>query len=260
MPLMVNINVNSLNQLEKKIHNTILKTSSSRSNISINDSAELCGCSISKISKFVKKLGFANYKQYIQFVYGTTPDKNNTNSEFDRIRFFMDHFDSSIVEYISELIENFDRIILLGYGPTFYVLSYFEFKLRIIANKNVFAVQEEQIAINMLEENKANNDTLLLCFSVSGNFRSFARVYDAAQKTQVDSVIILEEYNPKAVHQFENAILLTEDVQPNPWRVYEKTRVLFFILIEEIMSVIVKRLYERKALESEKINDVDTKA
>lgn len=255
---MVNIKVNSLNPLEKKIHSTILEVSSLRPNLSIRDSAELCGCSMSKISKFVKKLGFTNYKQYIQFVYGTIPDKNDAHSEFDRIRFFMDHFDYSIVEHLTELIENFDRIILLGYGPTFYALSYFEYKLRTIANKNVFAMQEEQVAINMLEECKANNDTLLLCFSVSGNFRSFACVNNAAKKAQVYTVIILEECNPKIVHQFENAISLTEDVQPNPWRVYEKTRLLFFILIEEIMSSIVKQLYERKAAVSKKVNDSDT--
>lgn len=240
---MININVNKLNGLEQKIHSTIeAALTTPEKNLSITEAAALCGCSTSKISKFIKKLGFANYKQYILYMLGKEIDTPRVQPEFDRIRTFMDQFDAAIVDYFVDLLNKFDRIVLLGYGTTFYALLYWEYKLRVINNKNIFAVQDNQTAQNMLDEN-----TLLLCFSVSGNFMSFDEVYRAASEKKSHAVVVLEEYNPIIIGKFDNIIFLTQTVQPYPWKFYEKSRIIFFILLEEIMNKIVTDQYENAA-------------
>lgn len=237
---MVNINLNKLNELELKIHSTIKQALSDES-LSINEAAELCGCSISKISKFVKKLGFPNYKQYIQYMLGREIAEPQPQAEFDRIRMFMEQFDSGIVDYFIDLFDRFSRIVLLGYGSTFYALLYWEYKLRVINNKNVFAVQDNQTAQNMLDAN-----TLLLCFSVSGKFMSFEDVYSTAMERNAYVAVVLEEYNPDILGKYSNIVSLTRTTQPYPWKFYEKSRILFFILIEEIMNKIVAKQYENE--------------
>lgn len=241
---MININLYILNTLEKKIHATIMEACKKCTNISINEAALLCGCSTSKISKFVKKIGFHNYKQYLQYLQGTLNEQEVIHSEFERIKKFLERFDESLIDYLKKLINKYNRIILLGYGPTYYVLSYFEYKLRVIMHKNVLAIQDEDTAINMLSNNKTDEETLLLYFSVSGSFRDFTKIHEIVQKKHIYSAVILEEYNPKVISQCNNVIYLSEHVQPYSWRYYEKPRTFFFILVEEIMASIVREQYE----------------
>ena len=68
----MNIDVNNLNPLEQQIHQKMTQFAAEHDPLRIGHAAELCGCSESKISKFVKNLGFDGYKQYLQFL-----DKNN---------------------------------------------------------------------------------------------------------------------------------------------------------------------------------------
>ena len=241
--IMININLQDLNDLECSIHETIMEAAKSQDNLLITESAELCGCSTSKISKFVRKLGFDNYKQYMQYVNGEEIFENSSLSrdEFSRIKAFMDSFDFDIVGNFVDLIQKYDKVILLGYGPTYYAMTYFEYKLRFATEKNVFAVQENQMAKNLMSE-----DTLVLCFSVTGVFKDFSDVYNAAKSKGAYPIVIMEEYNVNAVEKYDNIIFLTEGSQPDSFEVYEKSRILFFIFIEEICRELVKKQREKE--------------
>ncbi len=251
---MVNINFGALNELEQKIHETITRSSKEYDSLTINESAELCGCSISKISKFVQKLGFENYKQYMQYIYGGDIQPLETSEEFDRIKDFLNHYDHDVTDYFVELISNYERIVLLGYGTTYYTLQYFGSKLQVITNKNVVVPQDTQTAESTLMEN-----TLLLCFSLSGKFLSFADIYQKAHQKGATCVVVLEEYNTDVLNEYDNVIFLTQHVQPYPWTFHEKSRIIFFVFIEEIMNKIIANQYEAEkaaelaALEAEKV-------
>ncbi len=52
---MINLDLSTLNPLEKKIHKQMIRHSKAIPFIRINQAAEFCQCSVSKISKFVKK-------------------------------------------------------------------------------------------------------------------------------------------------------------------------------------------------------------
>ncbi len=67
---MITMDLRLLNPLEKQIHEIFLRQQDFAANLRITQAAQLCQCFVSKISKFVKKLGFHNYKQYMGFLAG----------------------------------------------------------------------------------------------------------------------------------------------------------------------------------------------
>jgi len=110
-PHMINIDINNLNPLEKEIYNTLTQKVLTVPNIRITQAAEYCDCSISKISKVVKKLGFRNYKQFMGFLYGEEISVNSETSELKRLRRFIDDFDPKVVDDFIKLLNQHERVI-----------------------------------------------------------------------------------------------------------------------------------------------------
>jgi len=84
MNFMINIDLSRLNPLEQEIYSKIKAYSVEHADLKITQVAEMSNCSISKISKFVKKLGFKNYKQYMDFLYGRDMPSKKTSMALDR--------------------------------------------------------------------------------------------------------------------------------------------------------------------------------
>ncbi len=92
------IDLHTLNPLERHIHEVLLAQRDTKGTMRINQAAEICNCSVSKISKFVKKLGFHNYKQYMEFfLNGKDIIGYTSTNEIQRIRSFLDTFDSQLL-------------------------------------------------------------------------------------------------------------------------------------------------------------------
>lgn len=88
---MLEINMsNRTNAPDAEIHDCLSEEFKKNEALTIVEAADLCHCSPSKISKFVKKLGFQNYKQYRDFICRKTPVARTYSDEFDRIRHFLD--------------------------------------------------------------------------------------------------------------------------------------------------------------------------
>jgi DNA-binding MurR/RpiR family transcriptional regulator len=231
---MINIDFNKLNPLEKKINEKLLQVSKSTSNITINQAAEACDCSVSKISKFVKKLGFDNYKQYMNFLYGKELPQKKSFEELERIKNFIDDFDISLVDKFIELMNAYEKIILFGYGPSFICTQYFEYKLRINTNKVIIAVPDE-ISLESLIDEKS----LLVIFSATGKFRSFDRINSLAKEKNCEVLFIVEEYNAALLSNYNKIFWLSKFPQPEDLKPYEKSRIVFFIFIEEVIQHII---------------------
>jgi len=232
---MINIDLNNLNPLEKEIYNTLTQKALSISNIKIIQAAEFCNCSISKISKVVKKLGFKNYKQFMSFLYGETISVTFTSNELNRLKQFIDDFDSKVVDDFIDLINKHERIILFGYGPSFIVAQYFEYKLHTITNKYSIAMQDALSVKNM-----ADNKSLLVIFTATGTFKSFEDIYRTAKEKDCTVSVISEEYNPSLVNTCDNLFWLSKYNQPSELKPHEKSRTIFFIFIEEVMQKLMQ--------------------
>lgn len=241
---MITINFDNLNELEKQIHEKLASYVKVDGAIRINQAANLCNCSSSKISKFVKRLGFENYKQYMEFLQGEDFSHLNASCEMTRIRKFMDNFDDGLVNELLELIYKYDKIILFGYGPSLLCAQYFEYRLRIFTNKSVVAVSDEISVISMADEK-----TLLIFLTVTGAFRSFEDVYNASKEKGCETILVVEEYNADLFSQFDRIFWLSNYAQPKELKPYEKSRTIFFIFFEEIIQRLIntnKALLEEK--------------
>lgn len=184
---MINIDFGKLNKLEQKIHETLSEQIKINDNMRITEAAETCDCSTSKISKFVKKLGFDNYKQYLDFLQGRDiPEQNHTN-ELLRIHNFINDFDDLMAEEMLELIEKHDKIVLFGYGPSLICAQYFEYRLRLFTSKMIIAVADEVSVASM-----TNESTLLILITVTGKFQSFQDVYTQSKEKGCDVVMVVE--------------------------------------------------------------------
>jgi DNA-binding MurR/RpiR family transcriptional regulator len=228
---MISIRLDRLNSLEVEIHETITKESNAHDKLTITKAAHLCGCSVSKISKFTKKLGFKNYKQYINYIYGNELPRDETSSELDRIRDFLDAFDPKLVDQFIELIEGYSKIILFGYGPSYICAQYFEYKLRIATTKTVITAPDE-----LSIERAMDDESLLVIFTTTGNFESFDYIYTKAKENNCETLFILEEYNLKMLESYDNVFFLTNTFQPAQLLPYEKSRTVFFIFIAEVIQ------------------------
>ena len=228
---MININMSNLNPLEREIYDTLQNHSQTDADIKINQAAELCGCSVSKISKFVKKLGFSNYKQYMDFLYGKEIVVKSSSTELDRIRHFIDDFDETIVDEFIELVNSHEKIVLFGYGPSFIVAQYFEYRLRVSTNKFVMAVSDE-ISIETI----VDDTTLLVIFTATGTFRSFENIYPIAKEKGSEVLMIVEEYNTSLFSNCDRIFWLCKFPQPSHLKPHEKSRTVFFIFIEEVIQ------------------------
>lgn len=240
---MINIDFNRLNPLERTINETLMKYARKTSDITINEAAELCGCSISKISKFVKKLGFSNYKQYVDFLYGREQPQKEFSAELERLKSFIDDFDVALVDEFVELMSSHDKIILFGYGPSFICAQYFEYRLRIVTNKVVIAVPDVVSVERLMDDS-----SLLVIFSATGQFKSFDDVNSIAKEKGCNVLLVIEEYNPKLQTGYDRIFWLCKYPQPQDYKPYEKTRTVFFIFIEE---VILRLLAESRKAEED---------
>lgn len=233
---MININFNVLNPLERKIHERLIGYSQYQPTIKITEAAAYCDCSVSKISKFVKKLGFSNYKQYLDFLYGRDIPSTFQSDELNRIKAFIDNFDESKVDELVELIEQHDKIVLFGYGPSLICAQYFEYRLRTSTNKLIIAVADEISVASM-----TNESTLLILLTVTGRFHTFENIYHATKAKGCEVAIVVEEYNTDLFHQCDKIFCLSQLNQPEHLLPYEKSRTVFFIYLEEVIQRLMKK-------------------
>ena len=236
---MLDIDINNLNPLEKQIHEKITNELKKSKALTITQSAELCNCSVSKISKYTKKLGFQNYKQYMDFMCGRKAPQRESSDELDRIRNFLDEFDISLIDKFIDLIDKYEKIILLGYGPSRYCAQYFEYRLRLIVKQTVIAVADE-ISAHALADDK----TLLIIFSATGTYRSFDSILHIVHERGGQSLLIAEEYNSSLIPTEGIIYFLTNSTQTFTTVPYEKSRAIFFIFIEEIIHTLLLRRIE----------------
>lgn len=227
---MIHVDFDALNPLERRIHGLLAKHAETAPTIRIKHAAELCGCSVSKISKLAKKLGFSSYKQYVDFLCGVDLPTSEASTEIDRLRRFLDGFDRTMVDDLVELIQRHEKLLLLGSGPSLLCAQYFEYRLMTCTDKVTIATQDDLIAAS-----NTDDKTLLLILTVTGSFRSYEKIYRDTKAKGGDVAVLIEEYHPFLIRQFDKVFCLTNEAQPDDLHPHEKTRTAFFIFMEEVI-------------------------
>ena len=237
---MIQVDLSNLNELEKKIYKRLLEYSEDNPPFRITEAAKVGGCSVSKISKYVKKLGFDNYKQYISFLYGEEISTTPESDELTRLKKFMDDFYSSLINEFIDLLNSHKKIILFGYGPSGIATKYFEYKIRTCSNNMAIAVSDEGSISSIVD-----NNSLLIIFTVTGSFKSFKNIYENAKENNCEVVIVAEEYNSSLFNQCDHIFWLSKYDQPKYLEPYQKSRTIFFIFIEELVRNIINKTHKK---------------
>lgn len=226
------LHFDKLNRLENEMHNILQQEIKQNSQLKSADAAKLCDVSTSKISKFVHKLGFINYRQYREFIIsGELQPIKQQISELDRLSDYIKRFDYRKPRKLSKLISNYDRIVLYGFGPSLIAAEYFAYRLRINTNHDVVSTSDDFIVTSNFKKN-----TLLLIYTATGTFRSFEKIINICEMNNIAYLIICEEYNNLEYLENKNVLYLTDDTQENKQYAYDKTRTIWFIFIEEVIS------------------------
>lgn len=236
---MITIDLTTLNPLEKHIHEQMVRHSRTMPAIRINQAAEFSKCSVSKISKFVKKLGFNNYRQYLDFLYGKEITPAASSDELNRLSSFIETFDMVMIDELLALIDSHDKMALFGYGPSLLCAQYFEYRFRNCSDQTTMALSDEVTLKNMVDES-----TLLIIITETGRFQSFQNIFDAAKEKGAKVVILVEEYNTTLFSQCDKIFCLSPNPQPKHLKPYEKSRTLFFIFLEEVIQRLLQRKFE----------------
>lgn len=228
---MINLDLSRLNPLELSVYHAIHTYAKDHPDLRIREAAEISQCSISKVSKLSKKLGFSNFKQYMDFVYGRTPEKKKSSSELDRLKQFIEDFDMNLVDDFIEILNEYEKVILFGYGPSYLMAQYFEYKLRVCTNKTVIALSDELSVRSMVD-----NKTLLVVLTTTGSFKSFQSIFELSKSKGGEVLVVAEEYNPSLINTCDKMFWLSRFPQSSDLLPHEKSRTVFMIFIEEVIQ------------------------
>lgn len=231
---MFNIDVTKLTELEKQVLDRLSDYSQKNAPPRIIEAAKICECSVSNVSKAIKKAGFRGYKAYINYLYYGDQPTRETIPEIERLKRILDEFDISLVHEFVELLSRHEKIVLFGYGPSFIAAQYFEYKLRFCTEGFVTTAPDENSLVNMVD-----GTTLLAIFSTTGQYRSFRELTQKAMERGAEVVVVSEEYNPHLMEDCGRYYVLSNHRQSDDLRPYEKTRTVFFIFFEQVIQTIL---------------------
>lgn len=223
----------NLNSLENEIHTVLYSEINSNPTLKIVDAAVIAAVSPSKISKFCQKLGFNNYKQYKEYIL--TGSVTSSSPELERISMYIKKFDSRKAMKLARLITKYDRIILHGIGPSLIAVEYLAYRLRIHTTKDIITTSDD-FFINT----NINTNTLVVIYSVTGTFRSFNSILTTCSAKNTEYIVVCEENTNQKEFLNRNILYLTDTKQDLHPLAYEKTRTLWFIYIEEVISRLIE--------------------
>jgi DNA-binding MurR/RpiR family transcriptional regulator len=231
---MFNVDKTRLNLSERRIVNDLVAHAKSSPSFKITEAAEICGCSVSQVSKAIKKAGFSGYKNFIRVLYTGEQPQAPALDELERLKRVIEDFDTAAIDEFVSLIYAHEKIILFGYGPSLISTQYFEYKLRFCSNAFVTTAPDEQSAKSMLDRSN-----LLVIFTTTGQYRSFESLTIEAKKKGADVVVVSEEFNPLLLENCNRYFVLTRHKQSDTLKPHEKTRTVFFIFFEQVIQKIL---------------------
>lgn len=227
---MFKIDENRLNSQEQAVLDTLSRYAKNNPAPKIVEAARVCGCSVSQVSKAVKKAGFGGYKKYLDYLYfGSTPKKEPLH-ELQRLKRVIDDFDPALVDDFAQLIRDHDKIVFFGYGPSLICAQYFEYKLRFCIDAFITTPPDETSVRNLVDES-----TLLAIFTTTGQYRSFEDLWKYTKSRGSTVVVVSEEFNSVLMDKCDHYLVLSHHKQPDNLLPHEKTRTVFFIFFEEVI-------------------------
>lgn len=203
--------------------------------MNISELAIFCGVSVSKISKYSKKLGFNGFKDFIfqlKIDYNNSRDKGGAfDYQKDKINLFFEDYNPEIVENIQNIIMNSNKIYLFGRGPSHNVCEYYTPRLRVATGKNFISDYDEYLFdLDYFNQNENDKKTAII-LTVSGKSKKVHEMLKICNDRNITTICISSYYNDKLAKNSTEYLSLI-----NRKEVFDKSvirgRTLFFIFLE----------------------------
>ena len=165
--------------IEHHIARVMLEHIHQLNNISIGAMADLCSVSKSTISKFVKQLGFEDYKEFKDYILQKGTEEY-LDVLFSDIRYLFFNTDSKKIEHLVTLIHDYEEVAAFGEGYSETAALNFQHKMSFY-QKFIYTTTNDRKQVEYISHAKEN--TLLLIFSNSGRYISeYTHLTDAPSK------------------------------------------------------------------------------
>lgn len=233
---MLNVDETRLNTTEQHIMKTLSGYANEHPAPSISEAAAICGCSISQVSKTVRKAGYQGYKQYIRVLYSADLPRRAVLEEIERLKRFLEEFDPGLVAEFVGLLAGYRKIILFGYGPSLICAQYIEYKLRFCIDAHVATAPDEHTVRRMVD-----SESLLVILTATGRYRGFDGIVSHAETQGAAVVVVSEEYNPELARLVRRYLCLSEHRQSGTLEPHQMTRTVFFIFFEQVVQTILSQ-------------------
>lgn len=247
--------------LEKQVANYILSHLDEMNNISIHALAKSACVSAPTVLRLCSKLGFKGFSpfkvelmaemldqrlEYIQEeinINDTIVEVNKkilqmAKQELDDTYLMLDH---SQVEQAITLIEQSQRILILGVGSSALVAKELEYQLLKI-KKNVFCNLDYHIQYNTLSTFTEND--LLVVFSYSGETQECVNALLLANKIKVKSISITRLGSSK-VAQLSTLILNTSSSEDKLRLIPIRSKIAQFFIIDTLVTNLFTKNYSQ---------------
>ena len=202
--------------------------------MSITDLAKSCNVSISKITKYSKKLGFDGYKE-LKYEINKSKNNNLTLRSYDyqrqKINTFFENFDPVKMDNLMKYINSSEKVYFYGRGPSLKVAEYYVPRLRVATNKNIVSNYDEYLFdIDLLkkEENK-----LMIILTISGKTPQVHEIIKVCKECGIRTVVISGYVSEKLEKNCDLYINLLPRKELYDKRVI-RGRTLFYIYLEII--------------------------
>lgn len=212
--------------------------------LSINELAELCYTSTASVSRFVRKVGFDNYKDLQKNLkdlpyeqkealldFGVQNNRPIDLNEYVReleheihasLHEFMDTFDFSNAEKLSDAIYHAPKVILLASHTTGNIAEILQRSLLMVGKYVEYYPQrkEQVLAMDTLDD-----ETLVIVFSLEGTYARAHEVIEPLMKSPAKRVLITQRPYMHQNTEFDKIITLLPYVSTQSG----KYKLLFFI-------------------------------
>ncbi|CNH95759.1 putative DNA-binding transcriptional regulator [Yersinia aldovae] len=233
---MIKVDYTNLNVLERKLLDSTKECIQHNSTVTITELSTQLDVSTSKISKFVRKMGFESFKQYKRFLISGQAESPQIkpSDELQRISEYIANFDDNLAHDFWLKIKDCNKLIIYGLGPSFICADYFAYRLRIFSD--VFTLATNEITT---VRNADNKDTKLLVLSTTGLFQPFDDEISGLNYKEI--IFLFEEFRYFPKLQKNMLFYLTNSCGNSTLKPYEKSRTLFFIFLEEIIQKFIPK-------------------
>ena len=233
---MIKFDETKLNQLEQQVLRQLSAYAEHNPQPKIVEAADICGCSVSQVSKAIKKAGFRGYKQYIRYLYFGDSPQEKPLGELDRLKRFLAEFDPALVDEIVEMLVAHKKILFFGYGPSYICAQYVEYKLRFCLPAVIQTPPDEASLRSMIDDS-----SLLIILTTTGQYRSFEEISKYAKARGSDVIVVSEEFNSTLMGSCDRYFSLCTQRQSSRLMPHEKTRTVFFIFFEQVVQKLLNK-------------------